>query len=449
MSTTAGQQGHDELGNMVQGLFRKTGQRAERAAEMTHRSVDQIAHQLRLTSVERFLLWLSKTDIYAMAHCTHHTRLTLSGLGLMVLFTSMLAMLSGYTTLNLVIDPEVELKGFFALIGASIYAYGIMIMDREIVGNPSNRAMWLRLLFAVVIATAVSYPIKLQLLAGPIHKEIVEMAKEQNIDWEKQIEGLRTGVKDQVNDQVAAVQTSLDSVRVDIKSTQGSINQEKSDKKLGAFCDPSGRCGALMNTLALYQEKEKGFLAELMQLRSNDYMPESTKRQVGDLQKRIDKNYADAANAHDFLTYWQAQDRVMKKDQSGAKVLSWFLFAFFFALELVPVGLKHSLGTSEYHQYLEARHRLNLQKITSVTNMMLARIQNAQDMEDILAMPPELSDILAYLMEDGALPEDIEPHLLAIFSKSASARGQQQSGVASDGNVSSGVPGNHAPGNIA
>lgn len=441
MSTTEGQQGRDDLGNMVRGLLRKSGQRADRSTEMTHRSVDVIAHQLRLTSVERFLLWLSKTDIYAMAHCTHHTRLTLSGLGLMVLFTSMLAMLSGYTTLSLVIDPEIELKGFIALVGASIYAFGIMIMDREIVGNPSNRAMWLRLLFAVIIATAVSYPIKLKLLDGPIKAEISSMIEERNIDKMKRIDELQKAAALQNGEQIKEKTKSLESIRKTMSDLQSEIVDEQKDKKRGAVC--GDRCNRAKEQFKSWQIQEEKAVVALNKLRSDDSMPEAAKAEIKRFQAEIDKQKSEA---FDFLSYWQAQDRVMKKDKSGAKVLSYFLFAFFFALELVPVGLKHSLGTSEYHQYLEARHRLNLQKITSVTNMMLAHIQNAQDLEDILEMPPELSDILAYLMEDGALPEDLEPHLLAILSKTASTGKQQQSDGAPDVGTATGTPGNHPPG---
>lgn len=401
----------NDMRNLIHGLLRQSRRPRDQAKELTHRSVEDVSLQLRITRVERILLWLSKTDLYALANCTHHTRLTLSGLGLMVLFTSILAFISGFTTLNLIIDPQIDIKVAVALAGATVYAFGILLIDREIVGNPSNKALWIRLLFAVLIATAVSYPIKLKLLDGPIKAEITAMVEERNAEKLRRVDELRDRGLEAKNAQIKAKAEQLAGIRVDIREVQAQIFDERTKKELGARCDK--RCEAAKAQLLIVQARESKVIDEIEKLRGDDGLPANAQAEVKRLVAEVDKQKSEA---FDFLSYWQAQDRVMKKDESGARVLSWFLFGFFLALELVPVGLKYALGTSEYHHYLEARNRLNLQKMTSVTNLFLLAIQDAKGLEDILRMPPELTDLLCYLMEDSTMPIALDSHFREIFS---------------------------------
>lgn len=400
----------NDMQQLLRGLIRQSGRRGLQNEELTHRSVDVIAHQLRIGPVERILFWLSKTDLYALAYCTHHTRLTLSGLGLMVLFTSMLALLSGYSTLSLIIDPQIELKGVIALLGASLYAFGIMIIDREIVGNPSHKALWIRMLFALLIATAVSYPIKLKLLDGPIKAEIGAMVEERNADKLNHVEDLRNRGLEEKTAQVKTKDEQLAGLKSSMAELQEQIKSELR-RENGGKCREN--CERFKAQLRLMQDLEKTAIQEKEVLLRDDSLPANAQEEINRVLAEVDLQ---KSQAFDFLSYWQAQDRVMKKDQSGARVLSVFIFCFFLALELVPVGLKYSLGTSEYHQYLEARNRLNLQKIASVTNMMLEAMQNAESLEDILRMPPELSDVLAYLMEDGAMPTQLDAQMREFFA---------------------------------
>jgi hypothetical protein len=382
----------------------------KKGEEITHKSVDYIAHKLGITPLERILFWLSKTDIYALANCTHHTRLTLSGLGLMVLFTMTLALVSGYTTLSVIIDPKIELRELVALAGASLYAFGIMLIDREIVGNPSHKALWIRLAFAFVIATAVSYPIKLKLLDGPIKAEISAMVDERNSEKLQRIDALRSrGLADK-DAQMMAKDEQLAGIRTHMRELQAQIYDERTKKELGAKCDK--RCEAAKAQLLVMQAQENKVIEEKDRLRGDDGLPANAQAEVKRLQAEVDEQ----KHPSDFLSYWQAQDRVMKRDQSGARVLSYFLFFFFLALELVPVGLKYALGTSEYHQYLEARHRLNLQKLASVTNMLLEYIQDATSLEEIMRLPPELTDLLCYLMEDSTMPFQLDAQFRKTFA---------------------------------
>ena len=387
------------INSTLQSEARK-GQRG--VSEFTHNSVDVIVQKLRLGSVERFLLWLSKTDLYAMSVCTYHTRLTLNGLGLMVLFTSILAMLSSIISLSTVIDDKIEMKGLIVIICACIYAFGIMIIDREIVGAQDRRALLIRLVFAVMIAIVVSYPIKLKLLDGPIKAEIKQMVEERNIDKKQRIEKIKATAKGNINKEVEQLSKTIASERETIADLEKQIHKEQTDQRLGAICDK--RCEKRKAEQNVAKERMEKYQNNLAILNTKDGLNESNKAEINLLQEAINEDEGKLPT--DFLSYWQASDRVMKKDKSSARVLSYFLFGFFLALELVPLGLKLALGTTEYQQYLEARHRLNLQKVAQVTNIMLEEIQNTNSLTELLEMHPELSDFLAYFMEDSLLPTD-------------------------------------------
>lgn len=404
-STDGGESGW-ELDNLSR--VRRDSRQGE---EWTHRSIEQVVHDLGIRPIERALLWLSKTDLYALGNCTHHTRLTLSGLGLMVLFTTILAFVSGITALNLVMNPGSDVRVAYTVVAAAIYAFGIMLIDREIVGNPGNSSLLVRVVFAFAIATAVSYPIKMKLLEGPIRAEVESMVEERNAEKVQRIASLQEQGRAEKNAQLKDKDEQLAGIRRLIRELEAQINDERTRPELGARCDR--RCETAKAQLVEVQSRESKILEERGRLGAEDGMTASAQSELGQLRSEIAKQKAES---NDFLSYWQAQERVFKKDQSGARYLSGFLFVFFLALELVPVFLKYALGTSEYHQYLEARSRLNIQKINTVTNMLLQDIQNAESLEDVMALPSELTDLISYLMEDSTRPFLLERQFRAYFA---------------------------------
>jgi hypothetical protein len=83
-------------------------------------------------------------------------------------------------------------------------------------------------------------------------------------------------------------------------------------------------------------------------------------------------------------------------------IVSLFVMAFFFALEMVPALLKMALGKSEYNYYLEARQNLNSQKIVSIANLYIQEMQ--RDPVNALRAPAEITEWMHASMEDEATP---------------------------------------------
>ena len=213
-----------------------------------------------------------------------------------------------------------------------------------------------------------------------------------------------------------------------MRELQAQITDERTKQELGARCDR--RCERAKAQLVEQQALEAKILGEQTALASVDRLAPNAQAEVDRLMAEVEEQKR--AHRFNFLAYWQAQERVFATDTSGARMLSYFLFLFFFALELAPLFLKLAMGSSEYHQYLLVRSRLNEQKINTVGNMALSEIQNAEKLEDIMKLPAELTDIICYLMEDSTRPFSLEKQFRDYFAaKRAARRGEQQRGAGS------------------
>ncbi len=133
----------------------------------THRPLHKIIEQQGIGPIERVLLWLAKTDLYVLNVVPNNCRGTLVSLGMMVLFTSLLAFASAlYTSITMVVGEEHIVIG---VIIAMLYAFGIMIIDREIVGASSSwSSLLIRFVFALLVATAMSWPVKIRMFEGKV-----------------------------------------------------------------------------------------------------------------------------------------------------------------------------------------------------------------------------------------------------------------------------------------
>ena len=365
-----------------------------RARSHNHRPVEDIVRELRIGPVERLLLWLSKTDVYVLALSSHHTRMTLVSLGMMVLFTSLLAFCSGlYALLDTLVDPASPARWPIALLLAGLYAFGIMIIDREIVGSSSMKSMPVRLIFAVGIATAVSWPVKLKFFEGRVANEISSMIEDRNGQKLTRISELKATGEPERQDRRKQIQSRIAALDRDIAMLQAQINKEAGIVR----CDV--RCQALRTQQQQGLVQRKAAEDELAALASPSVLPDNVRLEVERLEADITTQ---KKVSYDFLSKWEAMNRIKADPKADYEILSWFVFGFFMMLELVPMALKWSLGKTEYHYYIEARSNLNNQKIIAVNNLFMELMQH--DPRAVLeVLPLEITDLIAAVMEDESL----------------------------------------------
>ena len=372
------------------------GQTGSHTAERSdsHDPSHEIQRRMDIRSYERLFLWLAKWDEHVMSRCPSTVRKTLKALGMMVAFTTVLAFVSAlYTIKTTLIPPDFSMGWAVSIVLAAVYAYGIMAIDRVIVSASNSRAILIRIPFAVMIALAVSYPVKLLFFEGRIASEIDQMVQEENAPVIKRIEALKADAAKRQSDRRGIILDEIASFDKEVAVLDKQIEEEAKKIECGPKCQE-------------YRRQKEDVLVK--RARSADrldavsapgYLPEDTRLEVEGLQTEIANR---RAIAYDFLYKIEALDRIAEEVGTSYTYLSWFLILFFAALELVPMALKLSLGMTEYHYYIEARTALNNQKIVSITNLYLSRMQ--EDDQAVMDVPIEVTDIIAHAMEDESTP---------------------------------------------
>ena len=368
-----------------------------------HQSPAEILRRLHVGPIERFLLWLAKTDYYVLSLSTYHTRLTLASLGMMVLFTSILAFSSSlYALLTTLVPPDSALRWPLAILLATLYAFGIMIIDREIVGSISRKSLIIRIFFAIFIALAVSWPVKLKFFEGRTMVEINRMIEEANADKLRKIEELEKSVEPGRKRQIAELEKRMAEYDEKIKLLGEEARKESNDVERGKLCGP--RCKEYLRLRDEELAKREAAEKELAAL-STPTLPAEIKAEITRLRNEIE---AERKISYDFLTKWEALSRIKKQSGEEYTIISTFLMIFFMLLEMIPLALKWSIGKTEYHYYLEARTNLNNQKIISLTNLFIDAMQ--KDKYAVLSLiPVEITDLIAMHMEDEAQATSTQP----------------------------------------
>ena len=374
----------------------RDGQDRPRETERSdsHDPSHEIQRKLDIRPYERPFLWLAKWDEHVMSRCPSTVRKTLKALGMMVAFTTVLAFVSAlYTVKTTLIPPDFSMGWPVSIALAAVYAYGIMAIDRVIVSASNAKAVLVRIPFALIIAIAVSYPVKLLFFEGRIASEIDQMVTEGNASLVKRIEELKADAAKRQSDKRAIILDEIASFDKEIAVLDRQIEEEA--RKIE--CGP--KCQEFRSQKEDVLVKRAGAVGRLDAVSEPGYLPEGTRLQVEGLQAEMDGR---RAIAYDFLYKIEALDRIAKEVGPSYTYLSWFLLVFFAALELVPMALKLSLGMTEYHYYIEARTALNNQKIVSLTNWYLTRMQ--ENDQAVMDVPIEVTDMIAHAMEDESTP---------------------------------------------
>ena len=361
--------------------------------ESSHIPIHEVKRKLHIGGLSSFLLWLSKTDYYVLSLCPTTTRNTLASLGMMVIFTTLLAFASSlYTLKTAVVPPDAALSWPISAVLAVVYAFGILIIDREIVGATSSRALFIRFFFAALIATAVSYPVKLLFFEGRIVNEIDQMLEEEHAPKLERIEHLRSTIDKERWEQREGVRSQIDAIDTDIKVLDEEIKRE------GDIVNCGTKCQALLAQKKEMMEERLGLVERLEDLAATGTLPKPILEEINALGAEM-KARRDAA--YDFLYKAAALDRIAEEVGASYQWLSWFILVFFFLLEIVPLGLKLALGKTEYHYYIEARTQINNQKIISWANLYIRWMQDHEDDQTALErVPIDVMDTIATVMED-------------------------------------------------
>ncbi len=371
----------------------------------THRPLHKIIEQQGIGPIERVLLWLAKTDLYVLNVVPNNCRGTLVSLGMMVLFTSLLAFASAlYTSITMVVGEEHIVIG---VIIAMLYAFGIMIIDREIVGASSSwSSLLIRFVFALLVATAMSWPVKIRMFEGKVEEQLIETAMERQAEKVRERDQLiqqgqeaRRKLMEVRDRQIADLQRLQDAKYEQIATLVTDAKREAQEKN---GCGP--KCNALQTRASQEQEAAQEIGRQVAALNGDIAVPAEIQSRIDRLKTEIEAATSRElvlAQHRDILSKWEAMRAVEDEMGPEFQIVSWFVLLFFLGLEMVPLLLKLSLAKTEYQYYIEARTNLNNQKIIAITNYYMDAMTDERTREAVLReIPPEITDMIAWLIED-------------------------------------------------
>lgn len=394
----------DEANLLVEERLTRSSLRAD-----NHERVETIENRLQIGALEKVVLFLAKTDVWALQLCTDISRKNLVGLGLIVLFTAVIAFFTAWYTFSSMIFPRDANSGIaissviFGLGLALIYAMGIGIIDREIVSSINNKFLMVagRVVFAAIVSLAVSYPVKLLFFDGAIQNEIREMTHERRKNDLDRASVLEAKWEKEIATKEADLEKQVEKVELSIKRADYNADLE-SDPKRGGCRD---LCKGFQKEKADHQKRLAELIKEKGNLRLTFPLPEPDRKEI----EQIKKATAEAVrNSQDLMTKWQASERIERNAEKNGDtsygVITWFVIGFFFSLEMMPVLIKFTLGKSEYQYYLEARQNINSQKIVSITNFYMEAMQNMDAPGNVFKVPAEVTEWMHASMEDERVP---------------------------------------------
>ncbi|QSZ42191.1 DUF4407 domain-containing protein [Sulfurimonas aquatica] len=378
--------------------------------------------------VSRFFYFLSKTDTHALQFCTAETRSVQSSIGVIVLITGIMAMISMFFALQSVFFENATTQELFIAGALSFfYAFAIVVFDREVVSvvvAPSTSKattalgkVWEkikskgpyipRLVFSVIIGIIIAFPLELKVQEDQIKSRISKMSEQENAHKIREIRETEKKLDTKRNN---AINLLLIDIEADRKTSKG--YQQEYIKECGR-----GECGPKaikieLKRIALDEKIEmKVKELEAKKVGIEKSIREEMKTELGRLET-LAKEIATNKKSNDLLTQFIALEEI-KKEHEEAATFGMFLMLFFIMFEVFPVVTKMFLPYSEYNAYLDARRKLNINKIVGISNKANDIIQKEIEMaegnnsiEDLERLRIELSrteitDIFEDILEDS------------------------------------------------
>ena len=351
--------------------------------------------QYEYSQISQFLLFLSKTDTHVLKYCTREAFLTQASLGAMVLFTGVLALISGYYAINssfFARDDSLEGVAISALI-AAFYAIGIIMFDREVVAVTRPWATVPRLFLAAFIGTVIAFPLELRLFQDQLDSQVIEMIDSRNSAKYAEIKRLEEMIKEERDRYLKGYRDKVQTLTQLVRLAQDEYDRERKRIACRELCQQRLReLKEAQANLDRAQEKLKLETIRIGQLlRSDPLGPVHRLEQLrSDISSEREKTY-------DILTRAMALSQLVENNSTAAKMAT-FVWLFFIMLELFPVIIKVFLPVSEYNAYLEARRMLNIHKINIVANYWMKAYEEKP--EQVHLHKAEITDLFEEIMED-------------------------------------------------
>lgn len=334
-----------------------------------------------MNKAQKFIFYLSKTDPELIEHCTGSTRYNQQALGLFVLFTGILAAVSGgFAVSNLFLEsvegqamPVMPWSGiFFASLIGLFYGTVILFIDREIVSAPSKWGVLMRVPLAIIIGLVIAVPLEIKLLEGRIGQKIVEKEQEYNRSLQDVGDLKMASLRKELSEEKA----KLDGY-VSQKQQYSDLMMRESGGLQGSLTGLSGEGPVYREALRNKETIEQDIAIQQAYL---DRLDEELK--ILNSQNTVFVDKYQRAESHDFLSKFIAlRELRAQPDEAGSStnLLAWGITMLLIFFELIPSLMKLLLPQSEYDELRETRRILNVRQTKRAGEDFLRTLDESED----------------------------------------------------------------------
>lgn len=310
------------------------------------------AQQHQMNWFQQFLMVCSGANIHILRKSPSEWN-KYAGIGGIVLFTAVFATLSASYAMYTVFENEFTAVGFGILWGLMIFN-----LDRYIVSSiKKTGTFWNqffmavpRLILATFLGIVISKPLELKIFEKEVNKQLNTIIQRNKTELQKTMNGRilqQSGPfaeeKSQIQKQIAAKQTSLDSATVELE-------KEILGKQTGLT---SGKVGFGSNA------KRKQELKEQRKKDLEDYQKQMQPRlkyldeQISGVYKNLQTEQKNSEKAENKFDGFAARLQALSELGDTNKVMalaSFFIMMMFITLEISPVLVKliSSVGPYDY-----------------------------------------------------------------------------------------------------
>lgn len=294
-------------------------------------------------------------------YCPFSAKAVQLSLGAFVLFTGLLAFVSGsYAISNMFITEDANHLPVMAMYGwivscllGLLYASMIVAIDREIVAATTKWAVLARIPLAIVISLVVSIPIELQIFEGKILTKMLTTGREERNLFEKDFEQ-RTIIP--IRSRLIFLETKMQ----EAIESRNEYDEAARDEAIGAV--KNGRTGR-KGTGVAYKENIRN--AENQTELIGQYAAEIKvlKSDLNNAEERLktEKKAENIPVAFDLLSKYTVLKQLKADDETGSiSEMSWGITLLFLLFEIIPSVMKLLLPKTEYDNLLEKRRLLNI-----------------------------------------------------------------------------------------
>jgi len=282
---------------------------------------------LKIGPINSFFLFCSGTSKDIISKCPSFEIIKYSTIGVTIILTSLLALLSGFYALSIIFDNI-----YISIVGSIFWSIIIFNLDRYIVISmrptkslSNNLIISLpRFFIAIVVAVVISKPIEIKLFENEINN-FLELETLNRLEL----------VDKKIDQKLDEIQIRKDKIELAFQKKVDIVNGYKEDY----LCEGSGTCGTMIRGRGIeFQARKERWVNESAKLNLEKIKKDSIIKGLIEYEKKMISNLSEEKNVIKSTNYGFF-DRVDALNSVNATA-SYFILFIFIMIETSPMLTK-------------------------------------------------------------------------------------------------------------